>query len=131
MQDEPYKIYHQRLEYEEKEKREKNRILSIYHSIDNKVAKFIPWWFPSSVVGLIFIGGYYFDDIFLNSEWHSFLYNSIGLWVILVGFIEIVASIIIVGYFPPIIYYLILVYIYKLKNPNDINAIRYLLKHII
>ena len=126
-----YEINRQKLKYEEKEKREKDRILSIYRNIDNKVAKFIPWWFPLSTVGLISIGFNYFDDIFLNSEWHSFLYDSIGLWVILVGLIEFVTSIIIVEYFPPIIYYLILVYIYKLRNPDDINAIQYLLKHIL
>lgn len=120
-------IYRQEQEKEEKEDLERQRIFRIYDSIDNKAGQLLPWgWNISFCLTFFLMVG---DENTFRDNFFDFLFEHLGGWGFLVGIIVLVLLLYFMANVPYVVYKWILVQIYKIKNPNDIDAIKYLEEH--
>lgn len=130
-------IEEQKNRKQKEEEAEKNRICWLCSSLESKAKKIGVWThrlilFPT-LFFVMFESSTFIDEyfkLFIINEWHSFLFEHISYWTILIGLIELVGLIYLFIYLtlilPTIVAYNILVQKYEEENWNDTHAILYL-----
>lgn len=134
-------IEEDKIRKQKEEETERNRIYWLCSSLESKAKKIGAWThrlilFPA-LFFVMFNSSTFIDEyfkLFILNEWHSFLFEHIGYWTILVGLIEFVGLIHLFIYLtlilPTIVAYNILVQKYEEENWNDTYAISHLKSHM-